>query len=74
MLNSAGHSPVGIDSWWAHHLISLSVVCAACLQGMGLVWPTSIGRLEVNLVKVLKHQACDKFNPYGLQVGFTASI
>lgn len=44
------------------------------VQGVGLVWPTTIGRLEVNLVKVLKHEPLDKFNPFGLQVGFTASI
>lgn len=44
------------------------------LQGLGVVWPTSLGRLEVNVCKVLKHQQFDKFNPFGLQVGFTPPI
>ncbi|CAL8469714.1 g9256 [Coccomyxa elongata] len=42
--------------------------------GVGLVWPTSLGRLEVNLCKVLKHQMTDRFTAVGLQVGFTPTI
>ncbi|EIE18252.1 hypothetical protein COCSUDRAFT_60448 [Coccomyxa subellipsoidea C-169] len=35
--------------------------------GLGIVWPTSIGRLEVNVCKVLKHQQPDRYTNFGLQ-------
>jgi hypothetical protein len=44
------------------------------VQGFGLVWPTQVGRLEVNVVKVLRHQPFDSFNQgIGFQVGFAAA-
>lgn len=45
-----------------------------CVQGLGVVWPTSLGRLEVNVCKVLKHQQFDRYTAFGLQVGFTPTI
>ncbi len=38
-------------------------------QGAGLVWPTQVGRLEVNLCRVLQHQPNDRVKR-GLQLGF----
>ncbi|KAK9833542.1 hypothetical protein WJX81_003706 [Elliptochloris bilobata] len=38
--------------------------------GVGLVWPTTIGRLEVNWCRVLAHQPTDKVR-HGIEVGFS---
>ncbi len=39
------------------------------LQGAGIVWPTKIGKLELNLCKVLARQPFD-LPRTGLQFGF----
>ena len=39
-------------------------------QGVGLVWPTNIGLLEVNWCRVLAHQPTDNVR-HGLEVGFS---
>ena len=39
-------------------------------QGVGLVWPTTIGRLEVNWCRVLAHQPTDVVR-HGIEVGFS---
>ena len=63
MLRSARSLPEGHNSWPA---------CAA--QGLGVVWPTRVGKLEVNMCRVLRFQPQDRFNTYGLQVGFSPSM
>ena len=40
-----------------------------CLQGAGIVWPTRIGKLELNACQVLTKQPFDKAR-VGLQFGF----
>ncbi|CAL5228989.1 g12227 [Coccomyxa viridis] len=44
--------------------------------GAGIVWPTTIGKLELNLCKVLKADRHDKLlsTGFGLQVGFSPAI
>ncbi len=46
------------------------------MQGAGIVWPTTIGKLELNLCKVLKADRHDKLltTGFGLQVGFSPAI
>ena len=41
------------------------------LQGCGIVWPTTIGKLELNICKVLKAESFDRLTSqgFGLQVG-----
>ena len=39
-----------------------------------MVWPTRVGKLEVNMCRVLRFQPQDRFNTYGLQVGFSPSM
>jgi hypothetical protein len=43
------------------------------LQGVGVIWPTAIGRLEINLAQVLRRHATDQIRS-GLQFGFTTTI
>jgi len=55
---------------------TLRAVCVA-LQGCGIVWPTTVGKLELNLCKVLKADRLDKIlhnGKIGLQVGFSPAI
>lgn len=54
----------------------LSTRVCETLQGCGVVWPTTIGKLELNLCKVLKTERFDKLNNkgFGLQVGFSPAI
>ena len=49
---------------------------SVAVQGAGIVWPTTIGKLELNLCKVLKADRHDKLlsNGFGLQVGFSPAI
>ena len=55
-----------------------AMMVASCLavQGCGFVWPTTIGKLELNICKVLKADRHDKLlsNGFGLQVGFSPAI
>ena len=46
------------------------------LQGCGIVWPTTIGKLELNICKVLKAESFDRLTSqgFGLQVGFCPAI
>ena len=44
--------------------------CSWHVQGIGLVWPTNIGLLEVNWCRVLAHQPTDTVR-HGLEVGFS---
>ena len=45
------------------------------MQGLGLVWPTSIGKLELNVGRVLRAQPQDALvtAPYGIQFGFAST-
>lgn len=43
------------------------------LQGVGVIWPTAIGRLEINMAQVLRRQATDQIRG-GIQFGFTTTI
>jgi hypothetical protein len=49
-------------------------VCAHA-QGVGLVWPTSIGKLELNVGRVLRSQPHDALvgTPWGVQFGFAST-
>ena len=49
---------------------------SVAMQGAGIVWPTTIGKLELNLCKVLKADRHDKLltTGFGLQVGFSPAI
>lgn len=44
-----------------------------CLQGAGIVWATSIGRLELNVCQVLRRGEFDRVKR-GLQFGFSAPL
>lgn len=41
----------------------------AGMQGVGLLWPTGFGDLEVNFCRILKSQPTDRIKR-GVQVGF----
>jgi len=41
-------------------------------QGAGIVWPTGIGNLELNVCRVLKRAASDQVK-HGIQFGITPS-
>ena len=43
------------------------------VQGAGIIWPMTIGRLEVNFAHVLRKQASDQIRN-GIQFGFTTSF
>ena len=43
------------------------------LQGVGIIWPTAIGRLEINLAQILRRHATDQIRG-GIQFGFTTTI
>ena len=40
-----------------------------CAQGAGIVWPTTLGNLEVNWCRVLTSEPTDRAK-HGLQIGF----
>ena len=44
-----------------------------CSVGVGLVWPLSFGRLEVNVSQVVRQQATDRIRT-GIQFGFATKI
>lgn len=44
-----------------------------CSMGVGVIWPTAIGRLEINMAQVLRRQATDQIRG-GIQFGFTTTI
>ncbi|CAI5482151.1 unnamed protein product [Closterium sp. Yama58-4] len=45
-----------------------------CTAGVGLVWPTLIGRLEANYCFILRKHPHDVAVKHGLQVGFNAAL
>ena len=57
--------------WWRSGGVSPETEPAAWgAQGVGLVWPTTLGRLEVNWCRVLAQQPTD-IARQGIEVGFT---
>jgi hypothetical protein len=60
---------LGFPDWLCACVVWLPPLLPAFLQGAGIVWPTRIGKLELNACQVLTKQPYDKAR-VGLQFGF----